>query len=87
MKIEKRYYAAKEVIVRNGGILPMSLSSVYAAIKKGQIPSIKVGKKMMIPYWFLESLLKEPAVQQEKLANESHDEIELVENLVKKVPA
>lgn len=38
MIIEKRLYAPKEVIVKNGGILAMSLSAVYAGMKKVIFP-------------------------------------------------
>jgi len=57
MIIEKRLYAPKECIVKNGGILAISLSSVYAAINKGTIPTVKVGSRRLIPYWYLESLI------------------------------
>ena len=57
MIIEKRLYAVREVIVKNGGILPMSLSAVYAGIRAGQIPAMRVGKKVMIPCWYLEEIM------------------------------
>lgn len=57
MIIEKRFYAVREVITKNGGILPMSLSAVYAGIRTGQIPAMRVGKKVMIPYWYLAEIM------------------------------
>ena len=57
MIIEKRLYAPKEVIVKNGGILAMSLSALYDGIKKGSIPFKKIGQRKLIPYWFLQKLL------------------------------
>ena len=57
MIIEKRLYAPKEVIVKNGGILAMSLSAVYAGMKKGNIPFKQIGNRKLIPYWFLEKLM------------------------------
>lgn len=57
MIIEQRFYAVREVIVKNGGILPLSLSAVYAGIRTGQIPAMRVGKKVMIPCWYLEEIM------------------------------
>lgn len=54
MTIEtNRYYSPKDLIVANGGILPMSRSSVYAAIRKGEIPAKQIGKRLLIPGTFL----------------------------------
>lgn len=54
MTIEtNRYYSPKDIIVANGGILPMSRSSVYAAIRKGEIPAKQIGKRLLIPGSFL----------------------------------
>ena len=54
MTIEtNRYYSPKDIIVANGGILPMSRSSVYAAIRKGEIPAKQIGKRLLIPGTFL----------------------------------
>jgi len=60
MIIEKRLYAPKEIIVKNGGALAISLSGVYDAINKGTIPTVKVGNRRLVPYWFLEQLLRQP---------------------------
>ena len=60
MVIEKRLYAPKEVVVKNGGVIAISLSGVYDAISKGTIPTVKVGNRKLIPYWYLESLLCKP---------------------------
>lgn len=60
MIIEKRLYAPKECIAKNGGVLAISLSGVYDAINNGTIPIVKVGSRKLIPYWYLESLLRQP---------------------------
>ena len=57
---EKRFYSAKEVIVANGGILPMSVSAVYVNIRKNIIPSKVIGRRKMIPGSYLKKLLEEP---------------------------
>jgi hypothetical protein len=54
----RRFYSPKEIIVANGGILPMSLSSVYAAIAKGEIPCRTIGKRKLIPGKYLLHLLQ-----------------------------
>lgn len=54
---ERRFYSPKEVIVANGGILPLSLSSVYAAIAKGEIPCKTIGHRKLIPGRYLQQLL------------------------------
>ena len=54
MTIEtNRYYSPKDIIVANGGILPMSRSAVYAAIRSGEIPAKQIGKRLLIPGTFL----------------------------------
>lgn len=60
MQIEpSRLYSPKEVITANGGILPMSLSGVYLAINRKEIPAKKVGTRIFIPGKYLLSLLEE----------------------------
>lgn len=58
MEIKKdAFYAPKEVIRKNGGILPVSLAQVYAAIKRGEIPVKKLGSRVMIPGSYLLALV------------------------------
>lgn len=58
MKIEaERYYSPKDLIVANGGPLALSRSAVYAAIKHGQIPHRKFGKRILIPGTYVLSLI------------------------------
>ena len=54
----RRFYSPKDIIVANGGILPMSLSSVYAAITRGEIPCKIIGHRKLIPGSFLAKLLE-----------------------------
>ena len=63
---ERRFYSPKEIIVANGGILPMSLSAVYSAISKGEIPCKVIGRRKLIPGSYLIKL-----VQTEPLSGES----------------
>lgn len=55
--VAERYYAPKEVITQNGGILPISLSGLYAAIGRGDIPSIKIGHRIFVPGSYLVKLI------------------------------
>jgi hypothetical protein len=48
-----RFYSPREIIVANGGILPMSLSAVYAAISSKEIPCRTIGKRKFIPGTYL----------------------------------
>lgn len=52
-----RYYSPKEIITANGGIFPMSLSAVYAAITRGEIPCKAIGTRKFIPGSFLEAYM------------------------------
>lgn len=54
-----RFYSAKEIIVENGGILSMSLSAVYSALRSGEIPYKQFGKRKLIPGKFLLKCLEE----------------------------
>ncbi|WP_405384300.1 hypothetical protein [Phascolarctobacterium sp.] len=53
-----RFFNAKELIVKNGGPLPISLSAVYAGIKDGTIPVVTMGKRKLIPKWYIDSLIQ-----------------------------
>ena len=57
---ERRFYSPKEIIVANGGILPMSISAVYAGMRKNMIPYKTIGKRKLIPGSYLKSLLEDP---------------------------
>ena len=42
--MKKEFYTVKEI----AEILPISKLSVYKAIQRGEIPSVKIGKKIII---------------------------------------
>ena len=49
MKIdEEKLYSIKEVVVKNGGIIPMSVSALYEAVRSGKIAAISIGKRRFI---------------------------------------
>lgn len=58
MEIKKDvFYAPKEVIRKNGGILPVSLAQIYVAINRGEIPVKRIGSRVMIPGSYLLALV------------------------------
>jgi uncharacterized protein YqhQ len=52
-----RLYALKELIIRNGGPLPIGLSTLYAAVHKGLIPAKRIGRRIFVPGWYLNELV------------------------------
>ena len=50
---EKIVYTADEV----GEVLHLSMPSVYKAIRVGKIPSIKIGRRVLIPVHALKTML------------------------------
>lgn len=55
---EERLYSVQEVLAKNGGPIPMSMSGIYQAIKKGAIPIVSIGKRKFIRGSFLRKLLR-----------------------------
>jgi excisionase family DNA binding protein len=53
--IERLVYSAAEVRV----LLGLSRASIYEAIRRGEIPSIRVGRRVMVPRAALEAMLAE----------------------------
>lgn len=56
--MERKWLSPKELIVANGGVLPLSLAAVYQAIRRGEIPCQRIGKRILIPASFLKNLNK-----------------------------
>lgn len=52
-KLPKLLYTIKEMLE----IIPMSKAGIYAAVKKGRIPSKSVGRRVFIPASFVDELL------------------------------
>ena len=55
----KRFYSIKEVITKNGGILPISSTAVYNAVKQGKTPSKELFGRICIPGSYLQALAEE----------------------------
>lgn len=58
MSFSKCLYTVEESIQENGGILPLSKSCVYKLIRKKEIPSKRIGKRVFIPGSYLRELMK-----------------------------
>ena len=43
-----------------GGPRKIAKGTIYAAIKKGDIPAVKVGRRAIIPNWYIEIITKGP---------------------------
>ena len=42
-------------------IVPMSTAGIYKACAEGKIPTVKVGRRVFIPSWYVDKMLAEPA--------------------------
>ena len=56
-------YGLPELLRKNGGPIPMSRAGIYAAVKSGVIPSVRVGRRVFVPSWYVDSLLNDMSVQ------------------------
>lgn len=54
--MEKKLYTVKEALK----IVPFSIAGIYKACAEGKIPSVKVGKRIFIPSWYIDDLLNKP---------------------------
>ncbi|MBP2644092.1 MAG: Helix-turn-helix domain [Firmicutes bacterium] len=54
---DKKLYEIPEVLE----ILPMSKAGIYLACSKGDIPSVRVGRRLFIPAWWVEDMTNRPA--------------------------
>lgn len=43
-----------------GGARKIAKGTIYAAIKKGDIPAVKVGRRALIPRWYIENITNGP---------------------------
>lgn len=59
-EMRAKLYELPELLAVNGGPIPCSRAHIYNAAKRGDIPTVKVGKRLFVPWWFVEGLLKEP---------------------------
>lgn len=47
------------------GIIPLSRSGIFQAVKRGDIPVTRVGKRIFIPAWWINKITAPPADNRE----------------------
>lgn len=52
----KKLYSVKELLA----ICPISRAALYSAIKRGEISSIAIGRRLFIPSWVVDNMLNPP---------------------------
>ena len=60
MNSEQNFYEVDELHKIMGGPRKIAKGTIYAAIKKGDIPAVKVGRRALIPRWFVEHITNGP---------------------------
>ncbi|MDR3562099.1 MAG: hypothetical protein P4N59_11785 [Negativicutes bacterium] len=58
--MNKKLYEIDEILE----IIPMSRAGIYLAVKKGNVPSVRVGGRVFIPAWYVDKLVSPPAAIQ-----------------------
>lgn len=56
MEQNKKLYGLSEVL----NFIPMSKAGIYKACSEGKIPTVKVGRRVFIPSWYIDKILGEP---------------------------
>lgn len=57
MELKREFYKPEELLT----VIPMSRSGIYKAIANGQIESVKIGRRILVPVWAIEKLTNKPA--------------------------
>ena len=57
----KKLYEVEELLSENGGPIPLSRSGMYLMLNQGKVPSVRIGRRVYVPSWFIDSLLNPPA--------------------------
>jgi predicted DNA-binding transcriptional regulator AlpA len=55
--VEKKLCDLEEVLQ----IIPMSKAGIYLACSKGDIPTVRVGRRVFVPSWWIDQILSKPA--------------------------
>ena len=56
----ERLFDLTSLIASNGGPIPISRAGIYAAAAKGDIPTVRIGRRRFVPSWFVDQLLTPP---------------------------
>ncbi|MDR3560717.1 MAG: hypothetical protein P4N59_04655 [Negativicutes bacterium] len=54
--VDKKLYAVSEVLK----YVPLSKAGLYLACGKGQVPTVRVGRRLFIPAWWVEEITSKP---------------------------
>lgn len=60
---EKKLYELVELLSENGGPFPLSRAGLYKACATGKIPTVRVGRRIFIPAWWVDELLSKPDIK------------------------
>ena len=52
----KKLYSVKELLA----ICPISRAALYSAIKRGEISSVAIGRRLFVPSWVVDNMLNPP---------------------------
>ena len=56
MESKKAAYTVKET----GELVPLSQGAIYAGLAAGEIPSIKIGRRVLVPAWWIRAQIDGP---------------------------
>lgn len=57
---QKTLYTMDELLRVNGGPIPMSRAGIYLMVRQGKMPSVKIGRRVFVPSWYVDSILNAP---------------------------
>ena len=60
MESSQNFVDVEELHKIMGGPRKIAKGTLYAAIKKGDIPAVKVGRRALIPRWYIEYITHGP---------------------------
>lgn len=52
----KKFYSVEEI----REIIPMSKAGIYLALAENKIPSIKIGRRILVPAWWVDTVTEKP---------------------------
>ena len=61
METNQNFVDVEELHKLMGGARKIAKGTIYGAIKRGDIPSVKIGRRAFIPKWYVEHITNPPA--------------------------
>lgn len=62
--MDNKMWSIDEILQKNGGPLPLSRAGAYMLAARGEIPTVRLGRRVLVPGWWVEQLLTRPDAQQ-----------------------